>query len=86
MRVCVCVRLCVCGRAAVKTDRSILIKLSTNDLTDICEVRFSGWGQQTHRPDCPGQVIIMVGQVPELSRMPDRAGIKISVGQVKRCV
>ena len=41
-RVCVCVyvRLCVCGSSPAQTDGSILMKFSTNDLTDICEVRF----------------------------------------------
>ena len=43
--VCVYVRLyvcvCVCGSAAAQTVGSILMKFSTNDLTDICEVLFS---------------------------------------------
>ena len=40
---CVCASVCVyvCGSAAAKTVGSILMKFSTNDLTDICEVRFS---------------------------------------------
>ena len=45
MYVCVCVRLCVCvcvcGSSPAQTDGSILMKFSTNDLTDICEVHFS---------------------------------------------
>ena len=42
MCVCVCVfaSVCVCGITAAQTDGSILMKFSTNDLTDICEVRF----------------------------------------------
>ena len=39
--VCVCVCVCVCGSSPAQTDGSILMKFSTNDLTDICEVRFS---------------------------------------------
>ena len=41
--VCVCasVCMCVCGSARAQTDELILMKFSTNDLTDICEVRFS---------------------------------------------
>ena len=39
LRVCVCV--CVCGSAAAQMDWCILMKLSTNDLKDICEVIFS---------------------------------------------
>ena len=41
--VCVCasVCVCVCGSSPAQTDWSILMKFSTNDLTDICEVRFS---------------------------------------------
>ena len=38
--VCVCVCVFVCGSAAAQTEQSILTKLSTNNLTDICEVRF----------------------------------------------
>ena len=38
VRICICV--CVRGSAAAQTDASILMKLSTNDLTDICEVCF----------------------------------------------
>jgi len=41
VNVCVYVRPYVCGSVAAKTDGSILIKFSTNDLTNICEVRFS---------------------------------------------
>ena len=50
-RVCVCVCVCVfvclsvclsvCGSSPAQTDGSILMKFSTNDLTDICEVHFS---------------------------------------------
>ena len=39
--VCMCVCLCVCDSATAQTDGWILMKFSTNDLTDICEVRFS---------------------------------------------
>ena len=39
--VCMCVRVYVCGNAAAQTDGSILMKLSTKYLTDICEVFFS---------------------------------------------
>ena len=38
---CICVCVCVCGSASAQTDGSILMKFSTNDLKDICEVRFS---------------------------------------------
>ena len=41
MCVCVCVCVCVCGSTVAQTDGSILIKFSTNDLTDIWEVCFS---------------------------------------------
>ena len=40
-RVCVCVCMYVCDSATAQTDGWILMKFSTNDLTDICEVRFS---------------------------------------------
>ena len=46
MYVCVCIYICmcvcvyVCGSAAAQTEGSILMKFSTNDLTDICEVLF----------------------------------------------
>ena len=40
MYVCMYVRPCVCGRAATQTDGLILMKFSTKDLTDICEVLF----------------------------------------------
>ena len=40
MYVCMCVCVCVCDSATAQTDRWILMKFSTNDLTDICEVRF----------------------------------------------
>ena len=33
--VCACVRMCVCGSYTAKTVMSILMKLCTNDLTDI---------------------------------------------------
>ena len=36
-------RLCVCGRAHTQVDGSMLMNFSTNDLTDICEVRFLGF-------------------------------------------
>ena len=41
--VCVCmyVSMCVCDSATAQTDGWILMKFSTNDLTDICEARFS---------------------------------------------
>ena len=40
--VCISLRLCVsvCGSAAAQTDEWILMKFSTNDLTDICKVLF----------------------------------------------
>ena len=43
MYVCVyvCMYVCVCDSATAQTDGWILMKFSTNDLTDICEVRFS---------------------------------------------
>merc|ERR1712029_760881 len=43
MCVCVCiyVYMCVCGSSPAQTWGSILMKFSTNDLTDICEVHFS---------------------------------------------
>ena len=41
MYVCVCVCVCVCGSSTAQTDGSILMRFSTNDLTDICEVDFS---------------------------------------------
>ena len=37
--VCVCV--CVCGSSVAQTDEWILMKFSTNDLINICEVCFS---------------------------------------------
>ena len=40
MYVCMYVCLCVCDSATAQTDGWILMKFSTNDLTDICEVRF----------------------------------------------
>ena len=40
MCVCVCVCMCVCDSATAQMDGWILMKCSTNDLTDICEVRF----------------------------------------------
>ena len=40
-RGCVYVCVCVCDSATAQTDGWILMKFSTNDLTDICEVRFS---------------------------------------------
>ena len=40
-RVCMYVCVSVCGSAAAQTDEWILMKFSTNDLTDICEVFFS---------------------------------------------
>jgi len=43
--VCVCVCLSVCGRSPAQTDGSILMKFSTNDLTDICEVHFFGFSK-----------------------------------------
>ena len=39
MCVCVCVCVCVCDSATAQTDGWILMKFSTNDLTNICEVR-----------------------------------------------
>ena len=41
--ICVCMYVCVyvCDRATAQTNGWILMKFSTNDLTDICEVRFS---------------------------------------------
>ena len=39
--VCVCLCVSVCGSSAAQTDGGIFIKFSTNNLTDICEVRFS---------------------------------------------
>ena len=49
-RVCECVYVCVyvsmyvcvsvCGSSVAQTNGWILMKFSTNDLTDICEVRF----------------------------------------------
>ena len=45
--VSVCVCVCVCGCAVAQMDGSILMKFSTNDLTDICEVRLTSW-----RPFC----------------------------------
>ena len=41
MYVCVSICLSVCGSAAAQMDEWILIKLSANDQTDICEVLFS---------------------------------------------
>ena len=43
MYVCVCMYMCVsvCDSAAVQTDQWILMKFSTTDLTDICEIHFS---------------------------------------------
>ena len=43
MRVCVCMYVCVdvCDSATAQTDGWIWMKFSTNDLTNICEVRFS---------------------------------------------
>ena len=43
MCVCMCGRVCVfvCYSAAAQTVGWILMKFSTNDLTDICEVLFS---------------------------------------------
>ena len=38
---CVPVGVCVCDSATAQTDGWVLMKFSTNDLTDICEVRFS---------------------------------------------
>ena len=40
MYVCMYVCVCVCDSATAQTDRWILMKFSTNDLTDICEVCF----------------------------------------------
>ena len=40
MYVCICVCMCVCDSTTAQTDGWILIKCSTNDLTDICKVRF----------------------------------------------
>ena len=39
--VCVCDCMCVCVSPPAQTDGLILMKFPTNDLTDICEVRFS---------------------------------------------
>ena len=39
--VCMYVCVCVCDSATAQTDGWILMKFSTNDLTDICEVPFS---------------------------------------------
>ena len=39
--VCVCMYVCVCDSATAQTDKLILMKFSTNDLTDICEVCIS---------------------------------------------
>ena len=36
-----CAGVYVCGSSAAQTDGWILMKFSTNDWTDICEVRFS---------------------------------------------
>ena len=41
MCVCVYVCMCVCDSATALTDGWILMKFSTNDQTDICEVSFS---------------------------------------------
>ena len=41
MYVCMYVCMCVCDSATAQTDGWILMKFSTNDLTDIFEVRFS---------------------------------------------
>ena len=41
MCLCMCVCIYVCDSATAQTDGWILMKFSTNDLTDICEVRFS---------------------------------------------
>ena len=38
---CVCVCVYVCGSAAAQSVGPILMKFSTNDLTDICEFLFS---------------------------------------------
>ena len=35
---CVCMYVCVCDSATAQTDGWILMKFSTYDLTDICEV------------------------------------------------
>ena len=40
MCVCMYVYVYVCDSATAQTDGWILMKFSTNDLTDICEVRF----------------------------------------------
>ena len=39
--VCVCVCIVMCGSPAVQTNELILMKVSTNDLKKICEIRFS---------------------------------------------
>ena len=39
--VCVCVCVYVCDSATAQTDGWTLMKFSTKDLTDICEVQFS---------------------------------------------
>jgi len=39
--VCVYVYVYVCDSATAQTDEWVLMKVSTNDLTDICKVRFS---------------------------------------------
>ena len=39
--VCVCVCMCVCDSATAQTDGWILMKCSTNNLTDICDVYFT---------------------------------------------
>ena len=39
--VCMCVCIVMCGRPAVQTNESILMKVSTNDLKKNFEIRFS---------------------------------------------
>ena len=55
--VCVYVRVCVCGSSPAQRDESILMEFSTNDLTDICEVRFS-WILKIRNDDVMAAILL----------------------------